>query len=69
MAIEIKQVNDLFTARVTPPHGRGVFWETSEPMGIDDLVEKLLSLGCHQQDIGDVLYEIDPKLIGIEEEK
>ena len=33
-------------------------------MDLDELIKKLLALGCHQTDIGDALYEIDPKLIG-----
>lgn len=65
MAMEIKKVGNLFVAKTTPPHGKGVHWETKEPMDLDELIEKLLSRGCHQTDIGDVLYEIDPKLIGI----
>jgi len=33
-------------------------------MPLEQLVQQLLNLGCHQTDIGDVLYELDPKLIG-----
>ena len=62
MAIKISKVGDLYAAKITPPHGRGLTWETKEPMDLDELIQKLLSLGCHQTDIGDVLYEIDPKL-------
>ena len=65
MAIEIKRVGELFVAQVTPPHGKGKRWETIAPMQLDELVRELLSLGCHQQDIGDALYAIDPKLIGL----
>ena len=65
MAIEIWKVGNLYAAKVTPPHGRGVNWETKEPMDLDELIKKLLSRGCHQTDIGDKLFEIDPKLIGI----
>lgn len=67
MAIEIKKVNDLFSAKVTPPHGGGRYWETKEPMELSELIKELRSLGCHVVDIGDVLYEIDPKLIGVDE--
>jgi hypothetical protein len=64
MAIVITKVGGLFAAKLTPPHGRGGPWETKEPMDVDELVQELLSRGCHQTDIGDVLYEIDPELIG-----
>ena len=64
MALKISTVGDLYAAKITPPHGRGLNWETKEPMDLDELIQKLLSLGCHQTDIGDVLYRIDPKLIG-----
>ena len=64
MAIEIKKTGNLFTAKVTPPHGQGSRWQTTEPLELDELVKKLRALGCHPQDIGDVLYEIDPALIG-----
>lgn len=65
MAMEITKIGSLYTAKITPPNGKGIHWETKEPMDLDELVTKLLSLGCHQTDIGDVLYEIDPKLIGL----
>jgi hypothetical protein len=66
MTIEITRVGKSFTAKITPPHGGGAYWRTEKPMELDDLINELLSLGCHQQDIGDVLFEIDPGLIGID---
>ncbi len=65
MSILIKKIGDKFTARITPPHGKGHYWETIEPLDINVLVEKLLERGCHPIDIGDELYKIDPKLIGL----
>ena len=59
MAIEIKKVGDLYTAKVTPPHGKGSNWETKQPMSEADIVRGLLSIGCHQTDIGDVFYELE----------
>lgn len=64
MSIIIKRVNDKFIADVTPPHIDGNPWKSEKPMDLDELIKKLLALGCHQTDIGDALYEIDPKLIG-----
>ena len=66
MAIAIERVGSKFIARATPPHTDGASWESKGPMDLDELVKKLLALGCHQTDIGDVLFEIDPKLIGDE---
>lgn len=66
MAIKITRNGELFLAQVTPPHGGGRPWESSEPMTLDRLITELLSHGCHQTDIGDVLYEIDPTLIGMD---
>lgn len=31
------------------------------PIGARELIDKLKSLGCHQVDIGDALYDCDPK--------
>jgi hypothetical protein len=65
MAIEIKRIgSDQFIAKISPPHADS-HWQNLEPMSRDDLVKKLVSLGAHPVDIGDVLYEIDPALIGI----
>jgi hypothetical protein len=50
----------LYAARVTPPHGRGTYWATSEPLPASALIENLQELGCHQTDIGDAFHEADP---------
>lgn len=60
MPIEIRRVGDLYEAKVTPPHGSGV-WSTPEPMTGDDLDKKLFELGCHPTDIGDAFYEAGPE--------
>ncbi len=62
MPIMIRKANDaLYTADVTPPHGRGTPWSTSQPMSRQALVAALLERGCHQTDIGDAFYEADPE--------
>jgi hypothetical protein len=61
MAINVKRVGNLFAATVTPPHGRGSFWSTSEPLEAWVLIRKLRDeVGCHTTDITDALYDEDP---------
>jgi hypothetical protein len=60
MPITISRVGDLYSAIVTPPHGRGATWRTEEPFRAADLVRELEALGCHQTDIGDAFFEADP---------
>lgn len=57
MPIKISPANDKYLARVTPPHGEA--WSTTEPLGANELIQQLRSLGCHQTDIGDAFYEAD----------
>jgi hypothetical protein len=59
MALEIRKVGDQYVAEVTPPHGKGCYWKAEKPMGLDALISKLQSLGCHPTDIGDVLDEME----------
>lgn len=59
MTIQIKRVGNAYTAVVTPPHGRGSNWITSAPTNLDQLVNELLNLGCHQTDIADAFMEAD----------
>jgi hypothetical protein len=61
MPIVIKRSGDRYEAEVTPPHGRGVPWSSSEPMTRDELSEALQARGCHPTDIGDAFYEADPE--------
>lgn len=58
MAIEIWQVGDLYSARLTPPHGKGIPSETGAPVSEEELTRVLLAQGCHQTDIGDALHEL-----------
>jgi hypothetical protein len=60
MAIKLKcSGTNLYEAVVSPPHV-AQNWSTSEPMPGRQLVKRLQAMGCHQQDIGDALYEVDP---------
>jgi hypothetical protein len=60
MALTIIRASErTYLAEVTPPHS-GTTWKTPAPMGLRQLIAELEQRGCHQQDIGDLLYEIDP---------
>jgi len=61
MAITIRKVDAGYLAIVTPPHGHGSNWKTASPTTSEQLIQELLSLGCHQTDIGDAFYEADPQ--------
>jgi hypothetical protein len=60
MAIQITKSERGYEAVVTPPHGGGRPWATTEPLSLDDVIAALRERGCHQRDIGDALYEADP---------
>ena len=60
MAILIRRVGDLYEAEVIPPQGDVGPWRSPKAMTSDALIDALLSLGCHQTDIGDAFYEADP---------
>jgi len=64
MAIVIKKKGELYLAEASSVIFEGRDWKTKEPMGVDSIIEKLLSLGYHQSDIGDALYNVDPDLVG-----
>lgn len=59
MALKIKMNNGYYEAEVTPPHSTEA-WKTLTPLRLRELIEELERRGCHQRDIGDALYEIDP---------
>jgi hypothetical protein len=61
MGIRIRRVGDLYEAEVTPPHGRGMPWNSEVPVPLDELIKQLRDRGCHQTDIGDAFYEADPE--------
>ena len=59
MTILIQKVGAGYIAKVAPPDAESV-WETLIPMECNPLIHQLLTLGCHQTDIGDAFYEADP---------
>lgn len=54
MPIKFTQEGALWTAEVTPPHGR---WRSPRPMGIGHLIDALKSIGCLQADIDHALRD------------
>jgi hypothetical protein len=63
MTLIVKKVSEEFyEATATPPHVR-VAWSTTEPLSAHRLIQELAALGCHQQDIGDAMFEQDPNWI------
>jgi hypothetical protein len=61
MQLRIQRQETGYTARVTPSHGDSIEWEQAEPVGQGVLIDALIELGFHQQDIGDAFYEADPE--------
>jgi len=59
MTLSIKKLGDKYEAEATPPHSRKP-WRLSAPLPLRQLIDQLEAQGCHQRDIGDALYEIDP---------
>jgi hypothetical protein len=62
MSIRVAFRDGGYVAAVTPPHGTSR-WESGAPTTGRELVDALLNLGCHQTDIADAFYEIDPDWI------
>jgi hypothetical protein len=60
MPITIRRHGDKYDVKVTPPHGRGTYWTSPEPLSGAEVVRRLEELGCHQTDIGDAMFEADP---------
>lgn len=61
MQLRIQRHETGYTATVTPSHGDSLTWEQAEPVGQGALIDALIELGFHQQDIGDAFYEADPE--------
>jgi hypothetical protein len=57
-----KTKSGLYEATATPPHVKAS-WSTTEPIPARQLIKELESRGCHQQDVGDALYEQDPNWV------
>jgi hypothetical protein len=58
MPITIWKADDKYQVAVSPPHGST--WRVTTPMSVDEIVNKLIDLGCHTTDIGDAFYAADP---------
>jgi len=54
MPVKLRQEGNLWTAKVTPPHG---YWQSPKPMVVGDLIEALRSIGCPQNAIDSALRE------------
>jgi Holliday junction resolvasome RuvABC DNA-binding subunit len=62
MPIHIDRVTEgEYTAAVTPSRQRNVEWETGAPMATQALIDALVELGYHLQDIADALDEADAR--------
>ena len=61
MSLLIARYPNGYSAVVTPPEGRQAHWESGPPMQLRKLIDLLKRQGCHQTDITDVLYELDPQ--------
>jgi hypothetical protein len=63
MSLTIKKLsNGLYQASASPPHVK-IAWATTQPMQARALIKELQARGCHQQDIGDAMYEQDPEWV------
>jgi len=61
MSILITRHLNGYSAVVTPPEGPDPHWESGPPMQLRKLIDVLKRQGCHQTDITDVLYELNPQ--------
>lgn len=63
MTLRIDKTSDgTFEAEISPPEAR-VPWKTPAPMPLRMLIDELKRRGCHQTDVTDVLYELDPEWV------
>lgn len=58
-----------YTASVTPSKYREVNWTTPHPLREQDLIDALLELGYHLQDIADAIDEADNQWPGAASDK
>ena len=63
MGIQIKRIDEGYMVEASGSDTVGS-WAMDTPLGVRAIVEKLLSLGWHQTDIGDAFYAADPGWIG-----
>jgi len=63
MSLTIKKLsNGLYKASASSPHLK-ISWATLQPIQARALIKELQERGCHQQDIGDAMYEQDPEWV------
>jgi len=59
MSLILNKASDQrYTASATPPYVKEA-WSTSVPLSVRELINQLKVRGCHQQYVGDALYEQD----------
>jgi hypothetical protein len=61
MPIKIQKVDELYTAEMTSPADEHARWSAPRPVARDELIATLRRLGCHQTDIADAFYDVDPE--------
>ena len=59
MPISIKRTGDRYEADATVAR-TGEAWSTDQLLTVTELIDRLVELGFHQQDIGDAFYDADP---------
>jgi uncharacterized protein Smg (DUF494 family) len=59
MTIHVEHASGGFLVTVMPTEHKTVSWTAAQPMTRDDLIEKLIELGFHLQDIVDALHFAD----------
>lgn len=62
MSLIIKKCNNRYFTEVSYEYYK-IYWKNTEPLTARELVDKLLEIGCHQQDIADAFSEINPNWI------
>ena len=63
MGLTVSMTGEMYTAEVTPTPALSVAWVSPGPMNGADLIQKLLEIGYHQQDVVDAFAEADPNFI------
>ena len=61
--ITVRKISDdTYEVSATPPHVQEA-WSSTKPIHGHQLVRELIERGAHQQDIGDAIYEQDPRWV------
>jgi hypothetical protein len=63
MPIEITMIGDRYRAVVTPSRHSSVDWRSDGATHGRDLIQTLLDLGFHQQDVVDAFAAADPDFV------